>query len=669
MIKEKLRYSYKGLMSQVFVPIIIVLTILKIFYNMDNEFIFVTGILCLSITVLLFTMSMVKVDNEEVGSLKLIGRGYFFIAILGFVFGEDAYLINNINLSTTFFQILIFLTLINILVSIIIYYRKYSSMIHWVLFLLLIPLMFFIMKSQCNNLKYANYFFQSKIGLITNLLFGILIFLSILYSYKRFNLTKNKEWILEISFFMILSNIFLFLALYYKKDLSYFIWTSNLISCFILYNEFEKKLLYNLYANAYESLNKAKEIKKNLNKSLKSREKDLKDLNLLLKKSEKKYKDVVQAFSKGLLVFENDILVYSYYFQEIFDIKDINMKYKKNKITLNEILNKITGEIYIDNEKNKEFSAEVKLKDKFGKLRDYDMCLINIKENKKILVFFEVTEIIKQRKELVKIEKKLKEENINEGFYSNISHELRTPINVIYSALQLNDIYLKDNKIDKINKNNQIIKQNCLRLIRTINNFIDSNKLSEGFLESDIKTYNIVDIIENVILSCDNYMKLKKNNLIYDPQFEEIYLNFDKDHMERIMLNILSNSLKYGKENGNIYISIKIENDNIIIEVLNDAETIPKDKRNEIFEKFTKVNASFSRPSEGSGLGLYLTKGLVNLHKGEITISAGPKYGNLYKIVLPYNKNLKAKDSCLSHDMTINELQQKIDIEFSDIYF
>ncbi|MFU7514928.1 sensor histidine kinase [Clostridium sp. HCS.1] len=669
MIKEKLRYSYKGLMSQVFVPIIIVLTILKIFYNMDNEFIFVTGILCLSITVLLFTMSMVKVDNEEVGSLKLIGRGYFFIAILGFVFGEDAYLINNINLSTTFFQILIFLTLINILVSIIIYYRKYSSMIHWVLFLLLIPLMFFIMKSQCNNLKYANYFFQSKIGLITNLLFGILIFLSILYSYKRFNLTKNKEWILEISFFMILSNIFLFLALYYKKDLSYFIWTSNLISCFILYNEFEKKLLYNLYANAYESLNKAKEIKKNLNKSLKSREKDLKDLNLLLKKSEKKYKDVVQAFSKGLLVFENDILVYSYYFQEIFDIKDINMKYKKNKITLNEILNKITGEIYIDNGENKEFSAEVKLKDKFGKLRDYDMCLINIKENKKILVFFEVTEIIKQRKELVKIEKKLKEENINEGFYSNISHELRTPINVIYSALQLNDIYLKDNKIDKINKNNQIIKQNCLRLIRTINNFIDSNKLSEGFLESDIKTYNIVDIIENVILSCDNYMKLKKNNLIYDPQFEEIYLNFDKDHMERIMLNILSNSLKYGKENGNIYISIKIENDNIIIEVLNDAETIPKDKRNEIFEKFTKVNASFSRPSEGSGLGLYLTKGLVNLHKGEITISAGPKYGNLYKIVLPYNKNLKAKDSCLSHDMTINELQQKIDIEFSDIYF
>ena len=668
MIKEKLTYSYKGLMSQIFIPIIVILTILKLFYNMDSEFIFVTGVLCLSISVLLFVMSLTKVSNEEIGSLKLIGRGNFFLAILGFVFMENVYLINEINLGETFFQISIFLTLINILVSIFIYYKKYSSMVQWLFFLFLIPFMFFIMKNQCNNLIYFNNFFISKIGAVTNLLFAFIIFFIILGVYKKFNLTKNEKWILEISFFLILSNIFLFSSIYFNKDLSYFIWTSNLLSCFLLYNEFEKKLLYNVYANAYDSLNKAKEIKKNLNKKLKSREKDLKYLNLLLKKSERKYKDVVQAFSKGLLIFENDILVYSYYFQDIFDIKDINLNYKKNKITLKEVLNKITGEIYKDDEE-KEFSVEVKLKDKFGKLRDYDVFLINIKDNKKILVFFEVTEIIKQRKELLRIEKKLKEENINEAFYSNISHELRTPINVIYSALQLNNIYLKDNKIDKINNNNKIIKQNCLRLIRTINNFIDSNKLSDGFLESDIKTYNIVDIIENIILSCDNYMKLKNTNLIYDPEFEEIYLNCDKDQMERIMLNILSNSLKYGKENGNIYVSIRIENEKIVIEVLNDAETIPKDKRDVIFEKFTKVNASFSRPSEGSGLGLYLTKGLVNLHGGEISINAGEIYGNLYKIELPYNKNLKAKETDLKHYMTMNELQQKIDIEFSDIYF
>ncbi|WP_294186946.1 HAMP domain-containing sensor histidine kinase [uncultured Clostridium sp.] len=668
MIKGILKHEYKGLMYQVFIPIIIGLTILRIFYNIDNEFIFVTGVLCLSISILLFVMSMIKVSNKEFESLKLIGKGYFFIAIVGFIFIVDTNSLYNINLISTFFQMLIFLDLINIIISTIIYRKNYSEIIQFIFFFVVLILLFCVIRSDYRNLEHIHYFFESKIGSIINLIFGSLMFLSIVGLYKKNNLGKNDILILEISFFIFLSNDILFFSNYFHKDFLYFIWTSKLIYFFLLYSEFEKRLLSDLYFNGYESLNKSREMKKFLNRSLKDREKELKDLNSLLKKSEKKYKDVVQAFSNGLLIFENDILIYSYHFIEMFDSKNNKIKYKKNKITLNEVINELTGK-YIDDKEIKEFSSEVKIKDKFGKLRDYEVYLINIQGNKKFLVFFDVTEIIKQREEIVKIEKKLKEENINDEFYSNISHELRTPINVIYSALQLNDIYLKDKKLDKINKNNNIIKQNCLRLIRTINNFIDSNKLSEGFLEINLNIYNIVDIIENVILSCDNYMKFKKTNIIYDPQYEEIYLNCDKDYIERILLNILSNSLKYGKENGNIYVEVKIENNKTIIEVLNDADTIPEDKRNEIFEKFTKVNTSFNRLSEGSGLGLYLTKGLVELHGGKISIHEGPLYGNLYRIVLPNNKNLKVKENYLSHDININELQQKIDIEFSDIYF
>ena len=160
----------------------------------------------------------------------------------------------------------------------------------------------------------------------------------------------------------------------------------------------------------------------------------------------------------------------------------------------------------------------------------------------------------------------------------------------------------------------------------------------------------------------------KKNNLVYDPEFEEIYFNCDKDYIERIMLNILSNSLKHGKDNGNIYVTTRIENNKIIIEVINDAETIPEDKRNVIFEKFTKVNSSFNRSSEGTGLGLYLTKGLVELHGGEISIAPGVLNGNIYKIILPFDKNIQIKENRLNK-IEINEIQQKIDIEFSDIYF
>ena len=374
------------------------------------------------------------------------------------------------------------------------------------------------------------------------------------------------------------------------------------------------------------------------------------------------------------MLFENDILTYYIHFTNNFEKINYNKFNGRDciigKTTLNEILNRITDDQYTNDKDIENFSTEIKIKDELGNIRDYEIYLINIYSNKKLLVLYDVTEIIKQRDEIVRMEKKIKEENIKDEFYSNISHELRTPINVIYSALQLNDIYIDNNKIDNINKNNSIIKQNCLRLIRTINNFIDSNKLSEGFLDTNNNIYNIVDIIESVVLASEYYMNLRETNLIYDPQYEEIYLNCDKNYIERIMLNILSNSLKYGKYSGNIYVTIRIKNnDSIVIEVVNDAEAIPEDKRKVIFEKFTKVNTSFNRTSEGSGLGLYLTKGLVELHGGEITISTKESYGNIFKIVLPYDKSLQGKTSYINENVQINELQQKIDIEFSDIYF
>lgn len=292
MIKENLRYEYKGLKSQVFIPIIIALTILRIFYDIDNEFIFVTGVLCLSISILLFIMSMIKVNNKELESLKLIGRGYFFIAVLGFIFIfiVDINSLYNVNLISTFFQMLIFLDFINIIISTVIYNKNYAEIIQFIFFLVILILLFCVIISDYRNLEHVHYFFKSKIGSIITLIFGSKMFLSIVAIYKKNNLGKNEIFILEMSFFIFLSNDILFFNNYFHKDFLYFIWTSKLIYSFLLYNEFEKRLLYDLYSNDYESLNKSKEMKKNLNKSLKDREKELKDLNLLLKKSEKNIK-------------------------------------------------------------------------------------------------------------------------------------------------------------------------------------------------------------------------------------------------------------------------------------------------------------------------------------------------------------------------------------------
>ncbi|WP_394899614.1 sensor histidine kinase [Clostridium tertium] len=667
MLSEK-NYRRKGLMFNVFIPILVMLIIINIVFKMVNEYIFITRLLCFSISILIFIISIVKVNNKDLGLLKYIGVGYFYIAILRFIDLEYLWREEILGFPMSFIGIITYLELINIISSIVLYKKRYSPKIQNLVFIIVIPIIYIFPLRAYNGLVYLREIYNPNNQFIINQIILLILFGFILYQYKK--LDEGNKWIIYTSVLLIVSDSLITLMGILDVNLNSFIWIIKLLSYFLVYEKFEEALLSNAYSSAYESLNKVRKIETNLHKNLKRREKELKELNLLLEKSEKRYYDVVNAFSDGLLLFENDIMVHSNYYNDIYYNMPSKIVCTQSELRLNCILNKIIGIEYPDDYEINNFSAEVSIQDEYGEIKELEVNLVKIYDDKKILLFNDVTKLVKQRDEILKLEKKINDENIKDEFYSNISHELRTPINVIYSALQLNDMYLKNCEVTKINRNNNIIRQNCLRLIRTINNFIDSNKLSEGFLEINKRVYNIVDIIENVGLSCNFYMNLRETKLTFDPEYEEIYFYCDKDYIERIMLNILSNSLKYGKFKGNIYVMLRIENKkNIIIEVINDAEAIPEDKRKVIFDKFTKVNTSLNRPSEGSGLGLFLTKGLVELHNGKITINAGIKYGNIFKITFPYDNNIKGEVVLLNNNVEINELQEKIDIEFSDIYF
>lgn len=666
MLSEK-NYRRKGLMFNVFIPILVMLIIINIVFKMVNEYIFITRLLCFSISILIFIISIVKVNNKDLGLLKYIGVGYFYIAILRFIDLEYLWREEILGFPMSFIGIITYLELINIISSIVLYKKRYSPKIQNLVFIIVIPIIYIFPLRAYNGLVYLREIYNPNNQFIINQIILLILFGFILYQYKK--LDEGNKWIIYTSVLLIVSDSLITLMGILDVNLNSFIWIIKLLSYFLVYEKFEEALLSNAYSSAYESLNKVRKIETNLHKNLKRREKELKELNLLLEKSEKRYYDVVNAFSDGLLLFENDIMVHSNYYNDIYYNMPSKIVCTQSELRLNCILNKIIGIEYPDDYEINNFSAEVSIQDEYGEIKELEVSLVKIYDDKKILLFNDVTKLVKQRDEILKLEKKINDENIKDEFYSNISHELRTPINVIYSALQLNDMYLKNCEVTKINRNNNIIRQNCLRLIRTINNFIDSNKLSEGFLEINKRVYNIVDIIENVVLSCNFYMNLRETKLTFDPEYEEIYFYCDKDYIERIMLNILSNSLKYGKFKGNIYVMLRIENKkNIIIEVINDAEAIPEDKRKVIFDKFTKVNTSLNRPSEGSGLGLFLTKGLVELHNGKITINAGIKYGNIFKITFPYDNNIKGEVVLLNNNVEINELQEKIDIEFSDIY-
>lgn len=266
---------------------------------------------------------------------------------------------------------------------------------------------------------------------------------------------------------------------------------------------------------------------------------------------------------------------------------------------------------------------------------------------------------------------KEREDKFKNDFFANISHELRTPINVIYSAIQLENMYLGKKDIGAIINYNSIIKQNCLRLIRITNNIIDTTKIQAGFLKAKSKSQNIVSIVEEITMLITTYSDYKNINVTFDTEDEEIYVKCDENLIERIILNLLSNSVKYGKEKGTIEVSIYTrDNYSVEISVKDDGIGIPKESHNTIFERFEKVDKSISRNAEGSGIGLYIVKGLVEMQGGSISMNSEINKGTEVLIRFPIVQAgdeicITTIDSKVSNS---NNVIEKIDIEFSDVY-
>lgn len=264
----------------------------------------------------------------------------------------------------------------------------------------------------------------------------------------------------------------------------------------------------------------------------------------------------------------------------------------------------------------------------------------------------------------------LEKDKLKTEFFSNISHELRTPLNVILGAVQLMELYTKDSQItqnqSRIIKNLAVMRQNCYRLLRLVNNLIDITKIDAHAFEIHLKNCNIVSIIEEITLSVSDYIELKRINLVFDTDAEEKIIACDEEKMERIMLNILSNAVKFTKPGGSILVNIRDMGESICISVSDTGIGIPEDKKNEIFQRFCQINDMFTKQYEGSGIGLSLVKSIVEMHRGNITVDSQLGQGTTFAISLPV---YTIDDNALSDKPIERQTQvERINVEFSDIY-
>jgi len=297
----------------------------------------------------------------------------------------------------------------------------------------------------------------------------------------------------------------------------------------------------------------------------------------------------------------------------------------------------------------------------------YEECIE--KEICKELAEKEVQVLKKEAEENLKLLKEVMESDKQKNeFFANVSHELRTPLNVIMGILHLLTLYNSEEGIshESCKKYTMMMKQNCYRLLRLINNLIDITKIDAGFFDIKLGKYDIVKIIEDITLSIVDYIESNGLTLEFDTDIEERVVACDPNQMERIILNLLANSIKFTNPGGKISVIMEAEGDPIKIVIKDTGIGIPEDQLDSIFERFRQVKCSFSRENGGSGIGLSLVKSLVEMHKGTISVNSIENKGTEFIIKLPVNDDnaiIEEEGSIKSGGHT-----DRIKVEFSDIY-
>ena len=287
-------------------------------------------------------------------------------------------------------------------------------------------------------------------------------------------------------------------------------------------------------------------------------------------------------------------------------------------------------------------------------------------ENNYAITFQDISSKLRTERYLIEYEKIKKHEEVKNEFFANISHELRTPLNIFYSTVQLLDLKSNDMLVDfreVYEKHKQCLNLNCKRMLRLIDNIVDITKIDVGFTKPKFVNCDIVRVIEDITLSVINYAGNKNINMVFDTEIEEHIIKCDSSMIERAMLNLLSNGIKFTKENGNIFVNLYKDEQWVHIIVKDDGIGIPIDIQDMIFDRFIQGDRSLTRLNEGSGIGLSIVKSIVELNNGEIYLDSDGENGTEFEILLP-NEKLDGDEYEYNYEVDI----EKIELEFSDIY-
>lgn len=256
------------------------------------------------------------------------------------------------------------------------------------------------------------------------------------------------------------------------------------------------------------------------------------------------------------------------------------------------------------------------------------------------------------------------QEEINQmkmRFFINISHELRTPLTLILAPLQ--EII---NKISDRWTRNQLeyIQRNANRLLHLVNQLMDYRRAELGVFELKVKQENAHQLIQDNFLFYDKLARHKKITYTLHSELEEKEELFDPNYLELIVNNLLSNAFKYTESGQSITVTLKEENNWLVLQVSDTGIGIPINKQGKIFERFYQIESEHV----GSGIGLSLVQRLVELHHGRIELDSEEGKGSTFSVYLPQDINIYKPSELASNDAK-NEEDQVYSTNSKEMYF
>lgn len=218
---------------------------------------------------------------------------------------------------------------------------------------------------------------------------------------------------------------------------------------------------------------------------------------------------------------------------------------------------------------------------------------------------------------------------VKSEFIANMSHEIRTPLNIIIGFSEL----MSSSKVETSKQIKYLhnINNSGKHLLNLMNDIIDISKIESGNLKLNYETVDAESLINEIVTSINLISNTK------DIEIEAAPANIfaDRKILTQILYNLISNATKFTPENGNIKIKSEVENNNLIVSVEDTGIGIDKDDLNMIFEKFKQVDSSVERTKQGAGLGLAITKQLIELLKGSIHVESAKGKGSRFWFILP----------------------------------